>query len=164
MSTRLAVMGLRELRKSRNMTQKDLAQMCGINFRSLQDYEQGHKKLTSANGDILLRLSTVLGCSTTDLLLDDNVKGAKLLPANSIDVATIQSQQFYCAKYKTSGRWVCTNGTVATMFYYNGEKYSIPFRAVFTPVMLPCLKEAAILQMEEIIDNILFREDGFEEW
>ena len=53
-------MGLREIRKERNLTQKELAQRSGVNFRSLQDYEQGHKKLTSANGDILLRLSTVL--------------------------------------------------------------------------------------------------------
>ena len=53
-------MSLQELRKSRNLTQKELALQTGINFRSLQDYEQGHKKLTSANGDILLRLSTVL--------------------------------------------------------------------------------------------------------
>ena len=45
--------------------------MSGVNFRSLQDYEQGHKKLTSASGDVLLRLSTVLGCSMEDLLLDD---------------------------------------------------------------------------------------------
>ena len=63
-------MGLREIRKERNLTQKELAQRSGVNFRSLQDYEQGHKKLTSANGDILRRLSTVLGCTTEDLLLD----------------------------------------------------------------------------------------------
>ena len=64
-------MKLKELRKKRNLTQKELASMSGVNFRSLQDYEQGHKKLTSASGDVLLRLSTVLGCSMEDLLLDD---------------------------------------------------------------------------------------------
>lgn len=157
-------MGLREIRKSRNMTQKDLAQMCGINFRSLQDYEQGHKKLSSANGDILLRLSTVLGCSITELLLDAGINGAPLLSSNSVDTESIQNQRFYCEKYKTAGRWVCTKDSVATMFFYRGQEYLIPFRAVFTPVMLPCLREAAILQMEETIDNILFQEDGFEEW
>ena len=42
-------MGLREIRKQRNMTQKELAQISGVNFRSLQDYEQGHKRLSSAS-------------------------------------------------------------------------------------------------------------------
>ena len=64
------LMGLRELRKNRNLTQRELAQMSGVNFRSLQDYEQGHKKLSSASGDILLRLSTVLGCSMEELILE----------------------------------------------------------------------------------------------
>ena len=45
-----------------------------VNSRSLQDYEQGHKKLTSADGDVLLRLSTVLGCSITELLISDTIK------------------------------------------------------------------------------------------
>ena len=47
-------MGLRELRKRNHLTQKELAQKSGVNFRSLQDYEQGHKKLTGASGDIPL--------------------------------------------------------------------------------------------------------------
>ena len=64
-------MGLREIRKSRNITQKELAKRSGVNFRSLQDYEQGHKKLSSASGDIIMRLSTVLGCTAEDLLLED---------------------------------------------------------------------------------------------
>ena len=97
--------------------------MSGVNFRSLQDYEQGHKKLASANGDILLRLSTVLGCSVEELLISDMFHGAPLLPGNTIDVHTIQSQRFYCEKYQTAGRWGCSGGKVATMFYYNGKQY-----------------------------------------
>ena len=156
-------MGLREIRKSRNLTQKELAQRSGVNFRSLQDYEQGHKKLMSASGDILLRLSTVLGCTTEELLLGD-VGGASLLPSNQLDVSTIQGQRFYCEKYQTAGRWVCSNNSVSTLFYYNGEQYTVPFKAVFTPVMLPCLIEAALLQMEAKIEEIIFRADGFESW
>ncbi len=85
-------MGLGEIRKSRKLTQRELAQKSGVNFRSLQDYEQGHKKLTSASGDILLRLSTVLGCATEDLLLDD-VAGASLMPSNQLDISAIQGQR-----------------------------------------------------------------------
>lgn len=156
-------MGLQEIRKSRKMTQKALAQKSGVNFRSLQDYEQGHKKLSSASGDILLRLSTVLGCTTEELLLDE-IPAAPLLPANQLDKSEINDQRFYCEKYQTAGKWVCTDRGVTTLFYYDGIQYAIPFKAVFTPVMLPCLKEAALLQMEAKIEDILLQENGFESW
>lgn len=156
-------MGLREIRKNRNLTQKELAQRSGVNFRSLQDYEQGHKKLTSASGDIIMRLSTVLGCTAEDLLLEDMV-GASLLPANRLDAGVIHSQRFYCEKYQTAGRWICSNDRVSTLFYYNGEQYMLPFKAVFTPAMLPCLIEAAVLQMEAEIESIMFKASGFESW
>ncbi len=157
-------MGLREIRQSRNMTQSELAGMCGINYRSLQDYEQGHKKLLSANGDILLRLSTVLGCTIPELLLSDTMEGAALRSENTVDADTIQRQQFFCEKYNVAGRWICGNDAVSTMFYFQGKQYILPFHAVFTPVMLPCLRESAALQMEEKIEDILFSSDGFEEW
>ena len=156
-------MGLRELRKRNHLTQKELAQKSGVNFRSLQDYEQGHKKLTGASGDILLRLTTVLGCTLEDLLIDDT-EGAALLPSNRVDVSTIQSQRFVCEKYQTAGRWVCSNGKVATLFYYDGKQYVLPFEAVFTPVMLPCLMQAATLQMEAKIEEIRLQASGFESW
>lgn len=156
-------MGLRELRKRNHLTQKELAQKSGVNFRSLQDYEQGHKKLTGASGDILLRLTTVLGCTLEELLIDDT-EGAALLPSNRVDVSTIQSQRFVCEKYQTAGRWVCSNGKVATMFYYDGKQYVLPFEAVFTPVMLPCLMQAATLQMEAKIEEIRLQASGFESW
>lgn len=156
-------MGLREIRKERNMTQKELAQRSGVNYRSLQDYEQGHKKLTSANGDILLRLSTVLGCTTEDLLLDE-LNGALLSKANCLDVGVIQGQRFYSEKHHTAGRWVCSNNGIATLFYYNGEQYMMPFKAVFTPTMLPCLIEAAVLQIEAKIEELIFSSNGFESW
>lgn len=156
-------MGLREIRKSKQLTRRELAQRSGVNFRSLQDYEQGHKKLTSASGDILLRLSTVLGCTAEDLLWDD-FPGAALLSSNQVDVRTIQGQRFYCEKYHTAGRWVCSNNRISTVFYYNGEQHIIPFEAVFTPVMLPCLMEAAVLQIEAKIEEISLQESGFESW
>ena len=156
-------MGLREIRKSRNITQKELAKRSGVNFRSLQDYEQGHKKLSSASGDIIMRLSTVLGCTAEDLLLED-IGGASLLPSNQLDASFIHGQRFYWEKYQTNGRWICSNDRVSTLFYYNGEQYMLPFKAVFTPSMLPCLIEAAVLQMEAKIESILFQANGFESW
>lgn len=157
------MMGLSEIRKSRKLTQKELAQRSGVNFRSLQDYEQGHKKITSASGDILLRLSTVLGCTTEDLLMDD-LTGASVLPSNRLDISIIQGQRFYCEKYQTAGRWICSNNRISTLFYYNGVQYMVPFKAVFTPAMLPCLMEAAVLQMEAKIEDVAFQTSGFEGW
>ena len=89
---------------------------------------------------------------------------AALLPSNRVDVSTIQSQRFVCEKYQTAGRWVCSNGKVATMFYYDGKQYVLPFEAVFTPVMLPCLMQAATLQMEAKIEEIRLQASGFESW
>ncbi len=48
-----------------------LAKQAGINCRSLQDYEQWHKKLSSANRDTLSCLSTVLGCSIEELPVEE---------------------------------------------------------------------------------------------
>ena len=155
-------MSLRELRKQRKLTQKELAQMSGVNFRSLQDYEQGHKKLTSASGDILLRLSTVLGCTAEDLLVADDFNGATLLSGNRLAIKEIQSQRVYCEKYKTAGRWVCSDAAVATMFYYEGEQYLLPFQAIFNSKSLPWLKEAAAMQMEAKIEDIRFSQTEME--
>lgn len=155
-------MSLRELRKQRNLTQRELAQMSGVNFRSLQDYEQGHKKLISASGDILLRLSTVLGCTVEELLVSDEFNGASLSQSNQMAVKEIQSQRFFCEKYKTAGRWVCSGSAVATLFYYGGEQYLLPFNAVFDTKNLPRLKEAAAMQMEAKIEDIQFAQPGIE--
>ena len=150
------------LRKQRKLTQKELAQMSGVNIHSLQDYEQGHKKLTSASGDIPLRLSTVLGCTAEDLLVADDFDGATLLSGNRLAVKEIRSQRFYCEKYKTAGRWVCSNSAVATMFYYRGEQHLLPFNAIFDSKSLPWQKEAATMQMEAKIEDIQFSQTDME--
>ena len=40
----------------------------------------------------------------------------------------------------------------------------LPFRAIFKPDMLYWLKESAILQMEDAIEEDMLQESGFEEW
>ena len=157
-------MGMKEIRNARHMSQRELAVQSGINYRSLQDYEQGHKKLSSANGDVLLRLSTVLGCSISDLLHPEHLNGAKIHERNLVSNDMIQSQRLYCEKYHTAGRWICQDGMLSTFFYYEGIPYYLPFRAYFTPKMLFCLREAAALQIESKIDDILDEKQGFESW
>ena len=40
----------------------------------------------------------------------------------------------------------------------------MPFKVVFTPTMLPCLIEAAVLQIEAKIEELIFSANGFESW
>ena len=66
-------MELKELRIRAGLKQSDLSALSGVNLRSLQDYEQGHKSISSAKGETLLRLSNVLGCSIEDILGSSNI-------------------------------------------------------------------------------------------
>jgi len=63
-------MRLKEMREQAGLTQAELARQSGVNLRSLQDYEQGHKALCSAKGETLLRLSLCLDRSIEDILLE----------------------------------------------------------------------------------------------
>ena len=149
---------IKEYRKEKGLTQEALALQVGINYRSLQDYEQGHKKLSSANGDILLRLSTALGCSIEELLLEEvtDISTAPNRAENSISPQMIHNQTIHCAKHKTHGKWICTSRGVLLLFYYNGIKHTLPFDAVFTEKTLPWLKESASLMMESKIEETEF--------
>ena len=157
-------MQLRGIRQTRHLTQRELSEKSGVNYRSLQDYEQGHKSLRSASGDVLLRLSTVLGCKVEELLFENDFTGARLLDDNSLTVEQISMQRFYCEKYHTAGRWLCVGDQVAILFYYGGEQYLIPFRAIFSEACLLALKASAVLQMEAKIEEIERNRCGFESW
>ena len=61
-------MSLKNIRERAGLKQSELATISGVNLRSLQDYEQGHKAISSAKGETLFRLSLALGCSIEDIL------------------------------------------------------------------------------------------------
>lgn len=61
-------MSLKDIRERAGLKQSELAVISGVNLRSLQDYEQGHKALSSAKGETLLRLSLALNCRVEDIL------------------------------------------------------------------------------------------------
>lgn len=63
-------MKLSEMRKLSGLSQAELAVLSGVNLRSLQDYEQGHKSLSSAKAETLFRLSQVLDFSIEDILAE----------------------------------------------------------------------------------------------
>lgn len=59
---------LKDMRRERNLTQRELASLSGINLRMIEYYEQGYKSLNKATGESLLKLSMALGCKVEDLL------------------------------------------------------------------------------------------------
>lgn len=149
-------MTIKELRTRCGLSQRELSTMAGINYRSYQDYEQGRKPLESANGDVLFRLSTALGCDIDQLLIGQEIKGAPIHTTNSIPTSVIQSQYFFCDKYKVWGRWICGNNLLSTVFFYEGEQHTLPFDAVFNERTLEWLLEAGKPQIETCIDQIEF--------
>ena len=59
---------LKKLREASGLSRREVSEICGINLRSLQDYEQEHKDITRANGELLYKLSLALGCTVEDIL------------------------------------------------------------------------------------------------
>lgn len=59
---------LKEIRKSKNMTQSQLSEISGVNLRTLQDYEQGSKDINKVAGITLYKLAQALECNVEDLL------------------------------------------------------------------------------------------------
>lgn len=152
-------MSIKQYREKLGYTQRELASRSGINYRSLQDYEQGHKRLASATGETLIRLSMALGCSIEELLSDssDSTPGAPLHENNTVSVSQITSQPLFCEKYKVPGRWEYQNGRLSTVFFFDDRVIYLPFDAVFTTERLSWTVDAADLQMESAIDEILFQ-------
>lgn len=51
---------LKELRLKKNMSQLDLAKSCNISVRCIQDYEQGRRKLNSAESERVYNIAKAL--------------------------------------------------------------------------------------------------------
>ena len=58
---------LKNLRKEKGLTQKDLAEKVGINWQVLSSYEQGYRRPDLVT---LYNLSVALECSMDDLVAD----------------------------------------------------------------------------------------------
>lgn len=62
---------LQKLRIQSGLSQSELSRLSGVNFRTLQDFDQGRKSLSNAKGEMIYKLSQALHCSA-DFLLDDS--------------------------------------------------------------------------------------------
>ena len=59
---------LKQIRKSRRLTQQQLAVLSGVNIRSIRAYEQGDNELAKAQGETLQMLAHALDCTIEELL------------------------------------------------------------------------------------------------
>lgn len=70
-------MKLKEMRISKGYSQKEFAEIVGINFRSYQNYEQGVRSIDNTDLATLLRICITLGCPINDII--ENEDTLKLL-------------------------------------------------------------------------------------
>ena len=70
-------MKLKEMRISKGYSQKEFAEIVGINFRSYQNYEQGVRSIDNTDLATLLRICITLDCPIKDII--ENEDTLKLL-------------------------------------------------------------------------------------
>lgn len=59
---------LKKVRKKSNLSQQELSNISGVNFRTLQDYEQGKKSINAASALTVFKLSKALSCEIREIL------------------------------------------------------------------------------------------------
>lgn len=62
---------LRDVRRARGLTVRQLSDKTGISFRSLGKYENGQLNIDGAKLKTLVTLSLALGCGVEDIIEDD---------------------------------------------------------------------------------------------
>ena len=164
--------GLFRIRNERSLSRKQLALISGVNLRSIQDYEQGHKDLSSAKGSTLHRLSLALDCHIEDLLTNDiriiEVDTShdyllwERLTAYSLSFEAlkekIEAVRFTSNEYGVTGSFYLKRKKSFISFLYKGDIVRIPFNVNFTEDQIPWLSGAATLVMENYITGREFEE------
>ena len=64
---------LRNVRRSRGLTVRQLSEKTGISFRSLEKYESGELNIDGPKLKTLCKITLVLGCKITDILEDEEL-------------------------------------------------------------------------------------------
>ena len=64
---------LKEIRESRGMSQKDLAEATDIPKRMIQAYEQGYRDINGAKLTTLVTFANVLNCSIDQIVTDESL-------------------------------------------------------------------------------------------
>ncbi|MGF0033544.1 helix-turn-helix domain-containing protein [Bariatricus sp. SGI.154] len=163
---------IKKIREAKGLSRREVADVSGINLRSLQDYEQGHKDITSAKAETVYRLSLALGCTMEELMgirpaLPESEgrwtrKGKSRLYAYSVEFLKLQdrmkAQEIYSSRHHVHGRWEIHGEECILAFCFRGEIVRIPFEAVFSEKTLPWLVDVAEMRMDHYIEELLFQE------
>lgn len=64
---------LKTMRDAAKLSRLELAEMSGVNARTIEGYEQGKKDINGAKLKTLLKLCHVLNCSLNDILDDQEL-------------------------------------------------------------------------------------------
>lgn len=65
---------LKELRKSKNLLQPELADRAGVSLKALQAYEQDYRPLGRASAEDVYRIAKALGTTIEELLGLESLK------------------------------------------------------------------------------------------
>lgn len=68
MTTRLQL-----IRLEKHITQKQLGELSGVPFRTIQEYETGAKNINGAKLQTLIKLATALHCKISDIVDDGDL-------------------------------------------------------------------------------------------
>lgn len=64
---------LRRYRAEAGLSQSELSKKCGVNRRTLQDYEQGQKSINGARAITVYNIAQALECTVEDLIKKEEV-------------------------------------------------------------------------------------------
>lgn len=59
---------LKRIRTSKGISQSELSKLSGVNFRMLQNYEQGVKNIDGAKIETLANIARVLNCGISEIM------------------------------------------------------------------------------------------------
>ena len=75
---------LKKMRLMRQYTQESLAEISGVNIKSLASYEQDPSKLLTASAITVYKLAEALNCEMDDILNKDKIYDANINKGGSI--------------------------------------------------------------------------------
>lgn len=64
---------LKKIRLSKGFTQNDVAELSGVNIKSIAVYEQEPERINKASIETVIRLAESLGCDIEDLIDRDKI-------------------------------------------------------------------------------------------
>ncbi len=89
---------LKTFRRAAGLSQAQLGEMTGLNFRTLQHYEQGTKDLNAAKLQTLLKLCNALNCALSDIITDPEVLELLAVYEKERETAGVRAVAAECEK------------------------------------------------------------------